>query len=75
MNNATIERCLGLGQGFLSDSENKNKPETKALLSIIEAFPFMLDVADYKFDKKLSNLYLESIALSVLIEKRKREIN
>jgi hypothetical protein len=48
-----IERALDLPFGFLSDKKNLKLPETKALLKIIKAFPWMINVADHNFDKKV----------------------
>ncbi len=71
MDTVLIERCFGLNTGFLKEDKNLELPETKALLKIIELFPWIIDIADHGFDKHLSNIYLELIAVTIKIEQRK----
>ena len=51
-----IERQLELPFGELK--KKKDTPETRALLKIIETFPFILDVADHKYDPEYANMAL-----------------
>ena len=73
--NSYIERALGLPQGFLSKKENLDLPETKALLKIISTFKFIPILADYKYDRKLANLFLMSEATNINIQERIRELS
>lgn len=68
-----IERVFGLGIGSLQ-GEELEKPETKALLKLVNVFPWLLDIAEYKFDKQLSGLYLQAVALEIKIQERKKAI-
>lgn len=81
MNLRSIERALGIPFGTLDDEKELQKPEVKALLNIIKSMPWIIDVADYGFDKEISDLILirESNINQVqkeinrILEKRKKE--
>ena len=70
----TIERVFGLGIGSLK-GEELEKPEVKALIKIVETFPWTIDIAEYGFDKHLSNLYMQAVAINIQIEQRKSVID
>ena len=69
-NNRDIERAFGLERNTIQGKEDR-APELTALLKVVETFPWMIEVADYGYDVKLSQLYLQAIAINIEINKRK----
>lgn len=62
-----LERTLGLPFGYLKKKKNLNLPETKALLKIINAFPFMLTVAAGGYKKEIAEKALKDFAKSLTV--------
>ena len=73
MNNANIERILGLPQGTFE--ADKDKPEVIALSQIIKMFPWMVDVAEYGYDPIIASLYVKAVAINIQIQDRKQVID
>ena len=71
-----LERILDLPFGELK--KKRDTPEVKALMKIIETYPFILDVADNKYDPEYANMSLikdmfEKLNTSQLVEIFKNE--
>jgi len=66
---ASIERTLGLPMKTL-DNEN---PETLALMKMIKAFPWLLQVADRQFDEFESKRILGHAAVDAAVNKAANE--
>jgi len=64
MKQVYVERALGLGIGFLNKPENLELPETKALLKIIDVFPWMVNVADHNYNPEFAKRALVYDALN-----------
>jgi hypothetical protein len=62
---AAIERILDLRQGDLSKEET---PELKALMSMLETFPWLLNVAEHKFDQTYARSLIAHIGVDTLID-------
>jgi hypothetical protein len=65
-----LERTLELGIGFLKRVERYNDPETIALLKIIRAYPWILNVAEARFDRRASEYYLSKNMVDLFIDKK-----
>jgi hypothetical protein len=65
-----IERTLDLGQGSLDVGNLINEPETTALLRIVRAFPWLLEVAEKRFDENESKRILLHQAVDVMVNKK-----
>jgi hypothetical protein len=69
-----IERALGLPWRYLEDEKNLKLPETQILLNIIESMPFILEVAEGKFEPKLTNEILQREAEKIRVNMRMRDV-
>ena len=65
---ATVERLLDLPFGSLSDEENLKLPETQALLRLIKEMPWLLEVAEHKFDPEAAQLILQREVINLKLE-------
>ena len=65
-----IERTLDLGQGSLDVGNLITEPETIALLRLIKAFPWLLKVAEKRFDENESKRILLHQAVDVMVNKK-----
>jgi len=67
LSGALIERVFGLPPKCLSSDTCLKLPETQALLRLVTVFPWLIEVADKKFDPKAVRLILqrESIQLQL----------
>ena len=65
-----IERSLDLKPQDLNDSE---KPETIALMKMIKAFPWLVEIADRDFDEDYAKKMLHQAA-SNIIRKEQRKL-
>ena len=70
---ATIERVMGLKMYSLSN--DLEKPEVKAVLNILNTYPWMIKLAEYKHDKILAGLFLKRSYYDTLIEERIEELD
>ena len=68
MNLRELERKLGLPLRYLDDEENVKLPETQSLLKMIDAMPWLIEVADSGFNPKVSELILQREAINIKIE-------
>ena len=68
MNLRELERKLGLPISYLDDEENVKLPETQALLKMINAMPWLLEVAESGFNPNVSELILQREAINIKIE-------
>jgi hypothetical protein len=69
-----LERLLGLPIRYLEEPANVAAPETQALLRVLATFPWMVEVAEHKFDPELASLLLRRHAVGIQIEGRKAEL-
>lgn len=72
LNKAYVERALGLPQKALSDPKVLNQPETQALLRLLTALPWLLEVCDRGFDPKAVNLIMIREACKIKLQELDR---
>jgi hypothetical protein len=68
MNLRELERKLGLPLRYLDSKENVELPETQALLKMIDAMPWLIEVAESGFNPEVSQLILQREAINIKIE-------
>ena len=66
LNPRYVERVFELPQGYLGGIDKDLV--TKALLKIIDSFPWILEVADFNYDEELSSLYIIREATNINIK-------
>lgn len=68
--NASIERALGLEFGSMDKWSKEGYPtEAQALFRILKLFPWMLLVAEDKYNKQTSDIILKTEAFSMIFER------
>ena len=65
MKAVNVERILGLGLRSLSDRDFLILPETQALLRLICHMPWLLEVAEHRFDPEKAKLLLQREAINI----------
>ena len=75
-----IERSYSLPVGTIDDAINREEQGGRvdkslvAILKLTALYPFLTDIADHKYDRKLSLIYLKLLQYSAELEQRKEEL-
>lgn len=78
-----IETLMGLGKelSYIARSLNisttgllDGSPESTAVLNVIQALPWVIEVAEYGYDEQMADLMLQREAIKLKIENRKKEL-